>query len=324
MVKSPISEFFTKKINVVLMAVLCVALWGSTAPVVKVAFDLFVIERDEIVSKILFAGLRFVIAGILTLIIPCIKQRKIIIPDKKIMPSIVSIGLVQTTLQMLFFFIGLSYTTGFKASVMGGVSTFFSVIIAHFMYKDDRLNFMKALGCIVGFAGVLISGLGGAEAVNEAMLWGIPFMGDILVMLSMFTFAVSGPMCKEAAKKGDVIVITGYSMLIGGAVLVIIGALSGGALENVSLAGFSVLLYLGALSAVATTVWNMLLKYNTVSSISVFNCLLPVFGAILSAILLGENVFEIKNLVALVLSCAGIYLVNRSSKKNKLTAGISS
>ena len=85
-------------------------------------------------------------------------------------------------------------------------------------------------------------------------------------------------------------------------------------LENVSFAGLSVLFYVGALSAVATTIWNMLLKYNNVSAISVYNCLQPVFGALLSAALLGENVFQIKNLVALIFSCAGIYLVNKAPK----------
>ena len=308
-------KFFTKKLNVILLAVLCMALWGSTAPVIKVGFDLFVIDQDEIVSKILFAGLRFVIAGVCVLLVPFIKRKKIILPNTAKLPSTISIGLVQTTLQMIFFFIGLSYTTGFKASVMAGMSTFFSVILAHFMYKDDRLNFLKGLGCVVGFAGVLFSGIGGSAAgANEAMLFGIPFMGDIFVMLSMLMFAVSGPMCKEASKKGDMTLITGYSMLIGGIILVLIGALSGGVLENVSFAGLSVLFYVGALSAVATTIWNMLLKYNNVSAISVYNCLQPVFGALLSAALLGENVFQIKNLVALILSCAGIYLVNKAPK----------
>lgn len=323
MVKTKQETFFTKKLNVVLLAVFCTALWGSTAPVIKCGFDLFVIEQDEIVSKILFAGLRFVIAGVITLLIPFIQSKKIVMPDKNTLPSILSIGVVQTTLQMIFFFVGLSYTTGFKASVMAGTSTFFAVIIAHFMYKDDRLNVRKVVGCILGFLGVLASGLGGAaQSSNEAMLFGIPFMGDIFIILSMLTFAVSGPMCKEASKKGDITLITGYSMLFGGLLLVLIGALSGGALENVSVAGFSVLLYLGILSAVATTIWNILLQYNNVSSLSVFNCLQPVFGAILSAILLGENIFELKNLLALVLSCLGIYIVNKTPKKEHSLEGV--
>ena len=45
--------------------------------------------------------------------------------------------------------------------------------------------------------------------------------------------------------------------------------------------------------------------------ITVFNFLVPIFGAFLSAIFLGENIMELKNLGALVLVCAGIWLVTR-------------
>ena len=75
------------------------------------------------------------------------------------------------------------------------------------------------------------------------------------------------------------------------------------------------------MSAFATTIWNILLKYNNVSAISVFNCLQPVFGALLSAVLLGENIFEIKNLAALLLSCIGIYIVNKTPKRENALAG---
>ena len=41
-----------------------------------------------------------------------------------------------------------------------------------------------------------------------------------------------------------------------------------------------------------------------------FNFLVPVFGVLLSAIILKENIFDIKNLVALILICIGIILAN--------------
>jgi drug/metabolite transporter (DMT)-like permease len=48
--------------------------------------------------------------------------------------------------------------------------------------------------------------------------------------------------------------------------------------------------------------------------ISVFNFLIPVFGTILSAIVLKENIFDIKILIALILVCAGIYLVYKKKE----------
>jgi drug/metabolite transporter (DMT)-like permease len=65
-------------------------------------------------------------------------------------------------------------------------------------------------------------------------------------------------------------------------------------------------------SSIAYTLWSVLLKYNRVGMVSVFNFLVPIFGAILSAIFLGETFLEWKNFVALALVCSGICLVTRS------------
>ncbi len=81
---------------------------------------------------------------------------------------------------------------------------------------------------------------------------------------------------------------------------------------------YVLLLYLGFLSAVAYTLWGVLLKYNPVSRVTVFGFMNPVFGVILSAILLGEKgqAFNGSTLAALVLVCMGIYVVNREKKGN--------
>lgn len=81
------------------------------------------------------------------------------------------------------------------------------------------------------------------------------------------------------------------------------------------------ILYLALISAVAYTIWGLLLKYNPVSRVAVIGFTNPVFGVLLSALFLGEadEAFSIKNLVSLVLVCIGIYIVNAkfSSSKNK-------
>jgi drug/metabolite transporter (DMT)-like permease len=52
-----------------------------------------------------------------------------------------------------------------------------------------------------------------------------------------------------------------------------------------------------------------LLKHNPVGSIAIWGCLIPIFGTLLSGLILGESVLEWRNLVALVLVTAGIWLV---------------
>ncbi|MBP9905368.1 MAG: EamA family transporter, partial [Rhodoferax sp.] len=65
------------------------------------------------------------------------------------------------------------------------------------------------------------------------------------------------------------------------------------------------------LSSVAFGLWTILLKYNRVGMVTVFNFLIPIFGAMLSAVFLGERILEWKNVIALVLVCSGIFLVTR-------------
>ena len=75
------------------------------------------------------------------------------------------------------------------------------------------------------------------------------------------------------------------------------------------------MLYMALLSSVAFTLWTTLLKHNRVGKISVYNFLVPVFGTILSALFLGESIWSWQNILALVLVCAGIYIVNRKKEE---------
>lgn len=78
------------------------------------------------------------------------------------------------------------------------------------------------------------------------------------------------------------------------------------------------LLYLALVSAVAYTLWGCLLKYNPVSQVTIFGFLTPVFGVVLSALLLSEgDALGWQALGALALVCLGILLVNRPAKPQK-------
>ena len=215
------------------------------------------------------------------------------------------LGLVQTTLQYVFFYLGLANTTGVKASIFGAVSTFFAVALAHFIYRDDRLNRFKVVGCIAGFAGVVVVnlGVGGLEA-------SFTFQGEGFIILAALSSAAGALLSKNAASNGDSMTITGWQLFIGGAVLCLIG-LPRGRLNPAGPEAFLLLGYMILLSAVAFVIWTALLYYNPVGKITVYNFMTPVFGVILSAACLGENLWDWRYLVALALVCFGIFAVNR-------------
>ncbi len=306
MVKHPL---FSQRRVVVLLACVSCLLWGSAYPAIKTGYALFSIDADDIPTKMVFAGYRFVLAGLLLLAFAAVTRRPLRLPGWAQVRQIMALGLTQTSLQYIFFYIGLAYTTGVKGSIMNATGTFFSVLLAHFIYKNDRLSWNKALGCIVGFAGVMVVNFN-----HDLLDFHFTLLGEGFVVVAAFILSAGAIYGKKVSQDMDSVVLTGYQLAVGGLVLVAGGFAFGGTLSGFSLESSALLGYLVLLSSVAFALWTILLKYNRVGEVTVFNFLIPVFGAILSAIFLGESILEWKYMAALVLVCTGIYLVTKTSR----------
>lgn len=285
-------------------ALLCTLLWGSAFPSVKSGYLLFGVE--DTFTKFLFAGFRFTGAGIAVLLIARLVMKRSIRPRREQWKGILSLGLVQTTMQYVFFYVGLSNTTGVKGSVLTATTTFISVILAHFLFKDDRITARKAVGCLIGFAGVVVVNLGTGDLGGGFRLDGEGFM-----IISAAAAAFGALISKVVAKGEDPMLITGWQLTLGGGVLLAMGALGGGRFANVEPKGIALLCYMIFLSAAAFTIWTKLLATYPVGRVTVYNFLVPVFGTLMSGLILHESVFTPYNIGALVLVCLGITLVNR-------------
>lgn len=290
-------------------ATLACLLWGSAYPSIKSGYALMHILSGDIPGKLLFAGYRFFFAGLVLLVFCALSGRKLRLESWLQAGEVCLLGLLQTSLQYVFFYIGLAYTTGVKGSIMNGTGTFFSVLMAHFIYHNDRLSVARVIGCLVGFGGVMVVNLS-----PDLLDFHFSLAGEGSVVLAAFILSVGGIYGKRISQKMDSITLTGYQLTFGGAVLLAAGWLGGGHLEAFTLASGSLMAYMVFLSAVAFALWTILLKFNRVGMISVFNFLIPIFGAALSAIFLGERIFEWKNLLALILVCGGIWLVTKEPK----------
>lgn len=310
--KSNAEKLLKKPMIVCLIAMICCALWGSAFPFIKIGYELFEIGSGDTVSQILFAGIRFTIAGILVIAFGSVLSKKFLLPKKENIHRVCLLSLFQTILQYLFFYIGLAHTSGTKGSVINSTSTFFAVAVSCLVMKQEKLNFQKIIGCIIGFAGVVIINLSG-DSINS----GISFWGEGLILLSSLSYAVSSSLIKHFSERENTVTLSGYQFVFGGIVMIIFSLLFGGELVEVSIKGIVLLLYLGFLSAAAYTLWGILLKYNDVSRVAVFGFMTPVFGCIFSALFLGESLVNSagKTITALVLVSVGIIIVNMNSKK---------
>jgi drug/metabolite transporter (DMT)-like permease len=301
----PSRSIFQDRRVVFASATLCCLLWGSAFPAIKSGYALLDIAPSDIASQMLFAGYRFALAGLALLLYAGWTGRPLLLTSGQTR-QVLLLGVTQTALQYVFFYIGLAHATGVKGSIMSSTSTFFSVLLAHFIYADDRLGPRRILGCLIGFAGVVVVNFAGFGAGFDLEF---SLMGEGFLVIAAFVVAAASIFGKRISQRLDAVVMTGYQLGIGGLLLCLLGFALGGDVSDFDLQSGALLAYMAFLSAVAFALWSTLLKYNPVGMVAIFNFLIPVFGVTLSALLLGENMLEWKNLVALGFVSAGIWLV---------------
>lgn len=308
------NNFFENKTTMIITALFCCILWGSAFPCIKTGYRLFAIQGDDTASQILFAGCRFALAGVLIVLAGSLMQKKFLALTKSSVEKTVKLCIMQTVVQYIFFYIGMANISGVKGSIISAANVFFSILLSCLVFAMEKASPKKIIGCLVGFAGVVIVNLGGGS------FGGFSLSGDGAMMLSSLANALAAIMIKAYSKDSDPIMLNAYQFLFGGFILILTGLSCGGALTQFSISGIFLLLYMAFISAGAYTLWSMLLKYNPVSKVTIFGFTNPIFGVILSAIILKEgNVFNLQTLIALAFVCVGIIAVNyeKSERKSK-------
>ena len=302
---------FTRSFVIALLATICCLLWGSAFPAIKLGYRWFNIPADATGTQILFAGCRFTLAGILTVVIGSILARKVLLPKRESLKKIAILSVFQTSLHYLCFYVGLAHTTGVKSSILNGISVFVAIMIAALVFKQEKLTKIKILGSILGFCGIVLVNLNGTR-----LDFSFQMQGEGMIILSTVCYGISSALIRMYGKDENPVVLSGCQFTLGGIVMIVIGYLTGGKLNVCTGKGIAILIYLAFVSAIAYTLWSLLLRYNDVSKVAVFGCLNPVFGAILSAFILKESTqgFGIKEVIALVLISGGIFIVQKNKR----------
>ena len=245
--------------GLILGCLVCCALWGSAFPCIKIGYALFGIPAHDSASQLLFAGLRFTLAGALVIVGMSAAQRRPLIPQARDIKPIFVLSLFQTIGQYFFFYLGLSRASAMSSSIIEASANFLAILFAALAF------------CLIGIF----------------------------------------------SREHDGVLLAGWQFLVGGLVLTAIGFLMGGALSLTAIApAIALIIYMALISAVAYSLWSRLLAVNPVSRVSVFGFMNPVFGVLLSALLLGEGAgtSPATVIVALLLVCGGIIIVNKPKK----------
>ena len=234
-------------------ALICCALWGSAFPCIKIGYQMFEIDAADTAAQILFAGYRFTLAGILTVLIGSVLNRGFLIPKKENFGKIFKLSMLQTVLQYFFFYVGLAHTTGVKGSIVEASNVFLAILVSSLIFHQEKLDQKKVLGCIVGFAGVVLINLSGS---NVDMSFNLT--GDGFIFISAIAYALSSVLIKKYSAKSDPVMLSGYQFTAGGLVMILIGFVMGGRIHTASMPAMILLIYMAMISAVAYTRWGIL------------------------------------------------------------------
>lgn len=301
------SSIFQDKRMKVFLAVFVMIGWSLAYPLIKLGYQEFQIDGTDLGGKILFAGVRFFMAGTAVTLYCHFKKVKSDITNSGDIAWLVLLGIVNTALHYMFAYIGLGYNSSARSTILDSMGGFILILLSTLIFPDDRMNWRKALGIILGVAGIIsINIQPGADFFSD-----ITFMGDGMILLNACCTAFGGLITRVVSRRMNITRATGYSMQIGGALLLLTSlVIRPGTAWVFTPKGIFILLCLITISAVCFAIYNELLSYHPISEIAIYNALIPVLGVIFAALLLHEEL-KLQYIIAVILVAIGIHVVNK-------------
>ena len=308
-------NILTNPLIVFLLMFVACFLWGSAFSCVKIGYRLFRIERNNIASMLTFAGLRYILAGLLLLVFGGIFQRNEFKLNNSKLKAVGINTLFQVLGQYTFYYIGIANTPAVRTAIINSTTVFISIFLSVFIFKSEKYNITKFVSSIMAIIGVIILNY------NKDMGLSFHLKGEGFVLLSCTNAAISTCLQKDLTKSTAPSALCSYSFLFGGIVFLSLGLIFNGYVSPVDWRAYIMLLYLALISSIAFTIQSTLLKYNDVSQISIYRIMNPIIGVIISAILIKDEqgqLFRVNTLVAaVVIICAILLLKLTNREKNK-------
>ena len=266
------------RINTAILAIISCLLWSTAFAGVKIGL--------AYATPLQFAGTRFFIAGLLVFPLAYSFNPGYFRIVRSNLKLIMLFAFLQTFLQYTMFYTGINMIPAAVAAIIIGSQPLFIAMVASFLMPGERMTLARTLVILVGILGVALVSFGDdpQSATGHIALAGILLMLGINLISGFSNVLVA----KEKAMIPP-LVISSSSMVIGGAALFIV---------SISFEGFSIqpkppiyfisLAWLSLLSALAISIWIILLKRPgiMVSDLNLWKFLIPLFGALFSWILL--------------------------------------
>lgn len=265
-----------------LYAILASILWAIVNPVIKTGLSYDMTPMN-------FAGLRFTSVGIILLAYTWHKGMWEEVRKNSKLFTLLT--LVNIFLGYAAFYIGVNLVDGAISSIIMGTTPFVNIILSHIMTKNDKLNKHKVISILISLVGLLmiIGVKSGGYSIN-----GIGLIGIGLLFMNIIFQGYSAIKVAEYKANIDPVFLNAVQMFFGGFLLYVTGVAIEGYKQFIGKPmGFY--LSLGTLvfvSVFAFSFWFIALqdKNTKVSEVNMCRLINPILGAILSWIMLPDEV----------------------------------
>jgi drug/metabolite transporter (DMT)-like permease len=243
-----------------------------------------------------------------------VRIKGLVVPkDKKNWFAFCVMGLLNNVIPFSLIVWGQTHVTGSLASIFNATTPLFTILLAHLVTQDEKLNMRKGTGVLLGFSGVVVmvgveamSGLGGAILAQIAIL---------IAALSYGCAALWGRRFKGI----DPIVIA-MGQVICSSVFMTPLALLFGFPQGMFLPSSDVILSIVAIAFLCTVLAYILyfriLQTAGASNLSLVTFLIPVSAITLGSVFLGERL-ELNQLIGMGLILFGLVVIDGRMLRNK-------
>jgi drug/metabolite transporter (DMT)-like permease len=298
--------------NTIAWAIITCLLWSTAYPFIKIGL--------QYSTPLHFAGSRFIISGLM--ILPfTLRPRAYLKMIKDNLGLSLWVTLLQTLINYILFYIGMNYVPGAIGAVIVGSQPFVTAIVSRIMIRDERFTRAKVLTIALGIAGIVLVSAGrqGFHFSGPMELTGI-----VMIFIANISTATSNVLISKKGKNMNPLVLSSFSLLIGGIIIFALSFL----FEDVP-AGphfpvqyWLVLVWLAFMSAFTFSRWYVLLKRPEVrvSELNLWKFIIPVFGAILSWIIVpGEHPDWITITGMIIIALSLIYFFGITGRRERKT-----
>ena len=284
----------------VFLLLLLGAIWGSSFFNIKIATYSY--------EPYTLALIRVVLATVTMLAVSFVYKIKIYAFSRN-WKIYALVGICNITIPFSLIAIGTNKIDSYLAAMLMSTTPMTGSILAHFFIKDEKITFLKSLGIIIGFTGVLLLFFD-KLIINESNYFFV-----LVILLGSTFYSISGILILKKLKKSGNLNVTTSTMIWSVITLLPLSFILETPLESdPTLESTLSLIYLGVV-ATGFAWWlrfKILAKNGIVFQTQV-TYIIPIFGVIFGALILDEQITW-KVLASLIIIISGIYIVKKYNK----------